>query len=176
LGKNEISFWQFAKSASFGVKLKLGAVMLVGLGATGFSAFVIWKIVAGQPGPVRKIAVVEPKAETTPTPAKDPDPFRYEYDLKKISMPLSDREGRRTGTAQFSVSLDLPTNQSLHWMELNRAKLLTITFDVGAHFTFEDLEAKGGLDKFKAQLESAYHDEFGVYAPNQVALRDWVTN
>jgi hypothetical protein len=145
--------------------------MAMGAGALAFSGIAVWKIIKVQrlPGTHVRVPASLPKAEIV-------EPYRYTYELKKISFPLQGRGKRRTGAAQCSLVLDMPTFEARHWMELNRAKLLTITFDVASRFSFEDFDAPGGLELFKKQLKSSYVAAFGENAPREVVLRDWLTN
>lgn len=170
----ESSFFTFIRKAPFKSKVKLIFIFALAMGTVVISCTAIWKIIR-----VQRLERVKPQAVAVVAPVPElteSEAFRFKYELRKISLPLTDRAKHRMGVAQFSLVLDMPNFEAHHWMELNRAKLLTVTFDVGLRFNFEDFDAKGGLELFKKQLKEAYAEEFGAYAPRDIAFRDWITN
>jgi len=154
------------------VKLKFTFIGLLAVTVVGGSSWAIFTLLRVQHFSFDR----EPAAKKPPPPPVVAQPFEYVYELKDISMQVSDRSGRRSGYIQFSLTLEMPNKEARHWMDLNRAKLISTVLDVGNRFFIEDFDRKDGIDKFKDKIAAAYSQQFNAYAPTGITIQDWVLN
>lgn len=158
--------------ATVKVKIQLAFIGLAAAAIVVCSSWTIYNLVRVQHFTTLREPAAKP-AVPTPVVAK---PYEYVYELKNIAMQVSDRAGRRTGYIQFSLTLEMPNEEAKHWMELNRAKLISTVIDVGNRFTIEDFNKKDGLDTFKDKIAKVYAQQFEGYAPKGITIQDWVLN
>jgi hypothetical protein len=111
-----------------------------------------------------------------PTSRGNAAPGAYTYELRGISIHLSDRHRLHSAYAQFSLLLDCPNQAAQHAMELNHAKLLDTVLQVGNRFYLEDLSDGTGLEAFKARLLAKLEERFRADAPRRIWVRDWLVN
>lgn len=122
--------------------------------------------------------IQEKHASHAVEPAKD-SPYAFPYELTQVSMAVMSKKGSRTAYAQFSLTLDCPTEESQKLMAMNRAKLLDSVFLVGSNFYLDDFtpdHAAKALKKFKTDLLEKYQEQFHSEAPREIVLKDWFIN
>jgi hypothetical protein len=106
-------------------------------------------------------------------------PYSFPYELTQVSMAVMSKKGTRTAYAQFSLTLDCPSEESQKLMAMNRAKLLDSVFLVGSNFYLDDFSpehAPKSLKKFKTDLLEKYQEQFHSEAPREIVLKDWFIN
>ena len=120
-----------------------------------------------------KVHHSETNEETKPTVTSFP------YELNQVSMAVMSKKGTKTAYAQFTLSLDCPSEESQKLMALNRAKLLDSVFLVGSNFYLDDFTAEAApksLEKFKHELLEKYQEHFQAEAPRGIVLKEWFIN
>ncbi len=157
---------------SIGAKFKLTSIGLAAIAVVIGSSWAIYTLIRVQHFTQNR----EPAAiKEAPAPVVVA-PFEFSYELTNLSMQVTDETGRHSGYVQFSMTLEMPNAEAKHWMELNRAKLISIVIDAGNHFSIDDLKHAEGMDRFKKRIARVYSEEFKAYAPKSLTIQDWVMN
>jgi len=105
--------------------------------------------------------------------------FSYPYEIKDMSIPLTNYKHTRSAFAQFTLILDCPTEEAKKKMVAELPKLLDTILVVGSEFYVEDFSpplAEKGFARFKSALRTAYAKYLGEDAPREVVLKDWFVN
>ena len=163
----------FFRMASLAQRSKVFGLFLCGLMTIAVSTASIRWVWQTHLGPE-----VEP-ARSIPTPIPPVAPYVFPYEIKQVSMAISNEGGTRTAYAQFTLMLDCPNEDSQKLMVLNRAKLLDSIFEVGSTMTieqFQGVKAPEAFAFFKKRLLEIYKGQFGDLAPREVVFRDWFIN
>lgn len=166
----EESVVKFFRHAPSPARRKLAALLGAACVTLSISFYCIFKIATHDPRAVPEIDISHaavPPAEVLPD-------FTFTYELRPLSMPLTDRRHIRTAYAQFNLVFDLPSKDAIHHMELHRAKLVDVVLEVAGQFTIEDFQTPMGYETFKGTLKGRYRQLFGQFAPREIALRDWL--
>lgn len=165
-----LSYLGFFRQAPFKTKFKLTFLACLGISACVVSIWVIVQILLLQRP--KEIPTVNERKPASTKPLQ----FAFSYEVKNVSLTITNTNNSRSGYAQFTLVFDMPNEDAKRWMVLNRARLLNMVYEVGGKFFIEDFQAVGGLDLFKQALQLALKGTFGVHSPQQVAITDWVMN
>jgi len=168
----QTSFFQFFKQATVPVKLRLGVIGLLAFSVVLTSSLMIMEIWKAHM-----------RFRTPPVPSQNAtrliasvEPFSISYELRNVSLSLSDQNGRRSGYAQFTLVFDLPSPEARRWCELNRAQMIHVLLEEGARFHLEDFETPRGFELLKRALDGAYREKFKQNAPRAILVKDFTTH
>ena len=150
-------------------------VFLVGLAVAGVSTiiFAFWASVSvlslNRKAPLPDDVLARQHHPTGPA-----EPYTNVYEIKEISVHFASRETEQVGYAQFGLTLDLATPEGVRMMELNRARLLDLIFEVAADFSFEQMKTPEGYQQFKAALLAGFKKTFSENGPRDLAIKSWL--
>lgn len=160
---------QFFRSAPYTIKLRLMVVGLLAVAVVLTSSLMILEVWKAH-------ARFRPVPKAHPQRMVASEPFSQTYELRKVSLSLSDRSGRRSGYAQFTLVLDLPSPEARRWCELNRAQMIHVILEQGARFQLEDFDTPRGYELLKEALHSAFKERFAQHAPREILLKDFTSH
>lgn len=159
---------EFFKSAPLAIKARLlviGALAIAVILTSSLMIVEIWKASVKFRGPH--------SADETPRAVAAVEPYSITYELRGLSLSLSDKSGMRSGHAQFNLVFDLPSAEAKRWCELNRAQMVHVILEEGARFSLEDFDSPRGYELFKKNLQEAFSKKFKEHAPRSVLLKDF---
>lgn len=148
----------------------LASLAVLTLGTSTWSIYHI--LTADVSGPLPS-EIYESEIKSKAKVASVPE-FTFPYELKPLTIALSDRKKLRSAYAQFALVFDCPSEESRARMALNRAKLMNTVNEVAGQFVLDDFAASTGFATFKGALQANYKTLFGKDAPRQIAVKDWV--
>lgn len=105
--------------------------------------------------------------------------FSFPYEIKDMSIPLTNYKHTRSAFAQFTLILDCPTEEAKKKMVAELPKLLDTILVVGSEFYVEDFSpplAEKGFARFKHSLRTAYSKYLSEDAPREIVIKDWFVN
>lgn len=161
----------FFRRAPILIKLRLIFLFLLAIAIVASSSWTVYQIATAEdPGPYKG----DISSETTSSPAIQQ--FTYLYEMKDLSIALTDRRRLRTAYAQFALAFDCPSKDAQTMMGLHRAKILNTINEVAIQFTIDDFKTPLGLQTFKGALKANYKAIFRENAPREIVIRDWLMN
>ncbi|MCB0418714.1 MAG: flagellar basal body-associated FliL family protein, partial [Bdellovibrionales bacterium] len=115
---------------------------------------------------------------SAPEPPREVASYTYSYEIKNISIPLATRDASRIAYAQFSLKLDLPSDEAKRSFAAHRARVLNTVYQVASAFYVEDFspEKGGNYERFKEELRKSLSGEFRAYSPRELAIENWILN
>ena len=165
------SLIQFFKSAPALIKARLVVIGLLAISVVATSGVVIGEIWKAQAKFRSFVPHQEPKRAVAST-----EPFSISYELRNVSLSLTDRNNRRSGYAQFTLVFDLPSPEARRWCELNRAQMIHTLLEEGAKFHLEDFDSPRGYELLKRSLTEAFENRFKEHAPRAILIKDFTTH
>lgn len=165
------SLIQFFKSAPALIKARLVVIGLLAVSVVVTSGVVIGEIWKAQIKVRSFVPQREPKREVAAA-----EPFTIFYELRNVSLSLTDRNNRRSGYAQFTLVFDLATPEARRWCELNRAQMIHTLLEEGAKFHLEDFDSPRGYELLKRALTDAFEARFKEHAPRAILIKDFTTH
>lgn len=100
--------------------------------------------------------------------------FTHPYELKKMSIALTDAQGNAGTFAQFTLVLDCPSEASRHWIEVSRSMIRDAVYETASDFRVEHFSNTDGYSQFREHLLQTLRDRMGDQAPSGVSIEDWV--
>ncbi|MCB0405741.1 MAG: hypothetical protein KDD51_13245 [Bdellovibrionales bacterium] len=166
--------WTQFKKSRFSAKVFTLSLMSAGVLAVAGTAFVIQFLLKNDPSALH----FEREVASTPEPPREVAAFTYSYEIKNISIPLATRDASRIAYAQFSLKLDLPSDEAKRSFTAHRARVLNTVYQVASEFYVEDFspEKGGNYDRFKGELQKSLAGQFRAYSPRDLAIENWILN
>jgi hypothetical protein len=166
------SFIGLFRSASPGLKLRLGSLLLMAFLVSLASGWAVARIWVWHRTSLVPAEVLLKHRERQ----RNDTFFAFPYEIRNVAVPLTDHRNLRSAYAQFTLVLDCPNPESHRLMELNHAKILNTLFETASTFYVEDFETPTGHQSFKGALQANFKVIFKDQSPRDIAFRDWVIN
>ncbi len=162
---SRIGFFSFFWVSSLKIKFIVLLIVFTGLCVLVSSATAILFILHIQEP---KVQAEIPKVKALPTDLV--------YEIRNLSFSVSDKMLIRNAYVQFVLSIQCRSEECLRQLELNRAKLIDLVYEVSSPFFIENFNTPRGMQDFKKLLFKAYVERFGKNAPEEINFKDWVMN
>lgn len=161
--------WAQFKKSKFSAKIFTLVIMSAGVVAVAGTAFIIQFLLKNDPSALR----FKREVASAPEPPREVASYTYSYEIKNISIPLATRDASRIAYAQFSLKLDLPSDEAKRSFAAHRARVLNTVYQVASAFYVEDFspEKGGNYERFKEELRKSLSGEFRAYSPGNSPSR-----
>lgn len=172
---NQESFIHFFMRVRPAIKVKLTVVFLTAMVITFGSAASIYTILNAN----RKLTLTEEVLSKSRKLASEVPEYTYAYELKDISIPLTNRKHTRSAFAQFTLILDCPNEEAKKNLTAQLPKILDAILVVGSGYYVEDFTpplAETGFARFKTEIKTNLAAFLHSAAPREVVLKDWFVN
>ncbi len=173
---SDVSWGQVIRQISWGRRAVLVFCVFAAVTTSVLSGWAIGKIVSA----MLKASAAEAEAKALATehhePVNEGKAFDYPFEMRDVSMPLTDRRKARSAFAQFTIVFDCPTAESVAQMPAHRAKILDAILEAGTHMTTNDFGNRAGFDTFKMHLKVLLENRLGKIAPRDVVINSWAMN
>jgi hypothetical protein len=158
-----------------GERAKVVALLSCAVGVVLVTTVSLFLIIQAQ----RKPSLTEQVINKSRTLASFAPSYTYAYEIKDMSIPLTNKSHTRSAFAQFSLILDCPSEAAKKKMVTELPKLLDSILVVGSEFYVEDFQAplaEKGFARFKDALRASYAKYLHEDTPREISIKDWFVN
>lgn len=159
------------RSLPWKTRVIIGLLGAVALAISVLTLFIVIQIIRVQWQEAQPEIAVAP-AEHAPV-EHTVAPFSLVYELPAMTISLGNRNQTLAAYAEFNLLLDCATEESLKWMQLNRAAIRDSVYESTISFTVEDFSTPEGLTRIKKAMLDGFKTRFGKLAPREIAIQDW---
>ncbi len=170
----------FFKRSALPIKLRLGGLVLLAICVVSFSLTTITLLLFHKPkkqtvahhGASRHTAAEEVSEEEV----ESDESFKLPYEMTNLSIGLTDATKTYSAYSQFTLVFDCVDEAALKWMKLNRARLLSLLYEVSNSFAIEDFNSPTGYAAFKDAIKKNIEVQYHGHPIRQIVIKDWLLN
>ena len=107
---------------------------------------------------------------------RDVPEFSIKYEIKAMSIPLSNRIGSRSAYAQFTVVFDCPDEETKRQMTMQRAAIRSAIYEAAAGYRVESFQDPAGFTGFKKDIVQRILPLLQGHSPREIAFQNWLVN
>jgi hypothetical protein len=164
----------FLRGARPFVKLKVLALLFCAAAVISLTLFsVAWIFKQRHLTPTEQVLAKSRKLASVA-----PD-FTYPYEIKDMSIPLTNRKHTRSAFAQFTLILDCPSEEAKKSLIVNLPKVLDTILVVGSGLYVEDFApplSEQGFARFKTEIKTSLSAYLQDHSPREILIKDWFIN